>query len=153
MHWMKEKLMERIWKQDMKSSFLEYRYERKEAGSQKGHYSLSILKKQKEKRSVKKERINILGKDLGFLLARILPMWEGRQVSSSLSQQRRKKWMQGQRFTDVEQWRQRCTLLKHSFTDLPQYEQFKLIRELYYRQCCIICCYNLLNPSFLTLQT
>lgn len=31
-------------------------------------------KKQKEKGSVKKERMNILGKDLGFFLARILPM-------------------------------------------------------------------------------
>lgn len=58
----------------MKSSFQEYRYERKEAGSQKGHYSLRIFKKQKKIRSVKKERMNILGKDLGFLLARILPL-------------------------------------------------------------------------------
>ena len=40
--------MERIWKQDMKSSFLEYRYEKNEAGSQKGHYSLRIFKKQEK---------------------------------------------------------------------------------------------------------
>lgn len=29
--------MERKWKQDMKSSFLEFSYERKEIGSQRGH--------------------------------------------------------------------------------------------------------------------
>lgn len=128
---MKEKLMERIWRQDMKSSFQEYRYERKEAGSQKGHYSLRIFKKQKKIRSVKKERMNILGKDLGFLLARILPLWEGRQVSCSLSQQRRKKMNAGAK---IHWYGAMKTKMKHFFfTDLPQYEQFKLIRELYYR--------------------
>ena len=32
------------------------------------------LRSRKKIRSVKKERMNILGKDLGFFLARILPM-------------------------------------------------------------------------------
>ena len=49
--------MERIWKQDMKSSFLEYRYEKNEAGSQKGHYSLRIFKKQE------KDKVSEKGKD------------------------------------------------------------------------------------------
>ena len=58
--------MQRIWKQDMKSSFLEYRYERKEAGSQKGHYSLSIFKKQKKNKVSEKRKDERITKGFRF---------------------------------------------------------------------------------------